>query len=172
MGTTLKTKVSRSSRASGESPSRNSRKPCITQELLVSPGWTRAVTTTARLARPASRPADGDVTVPALKTRLKLQGGVLHPARANSAGLDWASAPPHTSTGEVGGLCGCKVREHGDVRIPSPRPGEPLWSFDPHKKKTPPAWVSSLAPWAGRTARALLAPILSERISTGYQPTG
>ena len=60
---TLKTKVSRSSWASSESPSRKSRKPSIIQELLVSPGWTLAVTTTAFLARPSTLPTPRDVTV-------------------------------------------------------------------------------------------------------------
>ena len=41
IGTTLKTKLSRSSLASSEGPVRKSITPFIIQEALVSPGWTR-----------------------------------------------------------------------------------------------------------------------------------
>lgn len=60
---TLKTKVSLSSWASSESPSRKSRNPSIIQDELVSPGCTRAVTTTAFLVLPSTLLPSRDVIV-------------------------------------------------------------------------------------------------------------
>eukprot|EP00964_Phaeocystis_antarctica_P028315 scaffold15967_cov55-Phaeocystis_antarctica.AAC.3 len=50
MGTTRKSSWRRSASASAEGPVRKSRMPCIMNDALLSPGWTRAEMATTRRA--------------------------------------------------------------------------------------------------------------------------